>query len=252
MTSLELPRAIDVFSAPAENRLILERAQLFRNLGKEDIDPLLNAFSIREWTSGAVIYAQGAFDHHELFVLLRGRVSITRRSNEGRGRSELIGPGETFGELSVLDPGPHERTATTLTAARVASLDRASYINWALARPHVAERLLRVLARRLRRTDDEVLDLLFVDVGARLAKAIIDMASRFGVSRPRGVEVDHALSQQQLAEMVGTSRETLNKQLNAFVDRGWLSIGRGRFVVRDPARLAARATVGEAPPRISH
>jgi len=236
-------------SASSEDLAILERAQLFRSLAKDDIDPLLNAFSIREWRSGAVIYAQGAVDHHELYVLLSGRVSITRRSNGGRGRSELIGPGETFGELSVLDPGSRERTATTLTGARIASLDRESYINWVLARPHVSERLLRILARRLRRTDDEVLDLLFVDVGARLAKAIIDMTTRFGTATARGIEVDHALSQEQLAELVGTSRETLNKQLNAFVNRGWLTLGRGRFIVREPARLAARGAVGEAPPR---
>jgi CRP-like cAMP-binding protein len=182
----------------------------------------------------------------ELFVVLTGRVAITRRSGTGRGRSELIGPGETFGELSVLDPGPRERTATAMTPVRLAVLDREPYLKWALARPHVAERLLRVLARRLRRTDDEALDLLFVDVGARLAKALTDLVNRFGQPSPTGIVVDHGLSQTQLAEMVGTSRETLNKQLHAFANRGWLTTGRGILVIHNPERLAHRAAITES------
>jgi len=228
------------------DRAIIGRAQLFRGLSDDDVAPLLPQFDYRDLASGTVVYAQGDVGQDELFILLVGRVSIARRTGEGRGRRELIGPGETFGELSVLDPGPRERTATALTAAFAGALSRETYLAWALARPHVAERLLRVLARRLRRTDNEALDLLFVDVGARLAKAITDLATRFGQPTPRGIEVDHGLSQSQLAEMVGTSRETLNKQLHVFVDRGWLTMSRGRLIIGDPVRLAHRASVTES------
>jgi len=228
------------------DRSILSGAQLFRTLHSDDVLPLLDAFHVRDLPAGTTIFEQGDRDEPELYVVLSGRVSITRRIGGGRGRSELIGPGETFGEMSVLDHGPRERTATALTPVRLGALSRESYLGWALVRPHVAERLLRILARRLRRTDDEALDLLFVDVGARLAKALTDLAVRFGQVTPRGILVDHGLSQAQLAEMVGTSRETLNKQLHRFAERGWLTAGRGRLVIRNAERLAHRATVSDA------
>lgn len=227
------------------DRSLLAHSQLFRGVDQPDVDALIAQAESRELPAGADAYRQGTTDEAELYVLFAGRVAITRRTESGRGRSELIGPGEVFGELSVLDPGPRERTATATVDARLAVFSRSSYLEWALARPYVCERLLRVLARRLRRTDDEALDLLFVDVGARLAKALCDMAARFGQQTPNGVLVDHGLSQLQLAELVGTSRETLNKQLQSFANRGWLTSGRGLLVIRDPARLARRAAISE-------
>jgi CRP-like cAMP-binding protein len=98
------------------------------------------------------------------------------------------------------------------------------------------------LARRLQRTDDDALEILFIDVGARLAKALTDLAGRFGRNTRCGVVVDHGLSQTQLAEMVGTTRETLNKQLSGFVQLGWLTSEPGRFVIRESERLELRAS----------
>ncbi len=231
---------------PDADHTVIARSELFRGVASEDVEELTAKAEIREVASGADLYRQGDASEAELYVLLAGKVAITRRTEGGRGRSELLGPGEVFGELSVLDPGPRERTATATVDARVAAVTRPVYLEWALARPYVCERLFRVLARRLRRTDDEALDLLFVDVGARLAKALCDLSSRFGQETPSGILVDHGLSQQQLAEMVGTSRETLNKQLQSFANRGWLTSGRGLLVIREPARLARRAAISEA------
>lgn len=231
---------------PESDRSLLARSELFRGVQPADAEALISQADIRDVPTGADIYVQDDAGPAELFVLLAGRVAITRRTESGRGRSELIGPGEVFGELSVFDPGPRERTATASTDVRLAAVAREAYVAWALARPYICERLLRVLARRLRRTDDEALDLLFVDVGARLAKALCDLASRFGQQTPSGILVDHGLSQQQMAEMVGTSRETLNKQLQSFANRGWLTSGRGLLVIREPERLARRAAISEA------
>jgi CRP/FNR family cyclic AMP-dependent transcriptional regulator len=223
---------------------MLAGAQLFRTLEPTDVEPVLAHFTIRDLPSGTRIFEQGDTDVDEMYVVLSGRIAITRHVDDIRRRSQIIGPGETFGELSVLDPGPRERTAWALTPVRLATISRDDYIAWALARPHVAERLLRILARRLRRTDDEALDLLFVDVGARLARTLVDLASRFGQSTNAGISVEHGFSQSQLAEIVGTSRETLNKQLSGFIERGWITAGRGRFLLKDPERLETRARVG--------
>lgn len=223
------------------DRAVLVASQLFRGLAAADIDALVPAFGVRELPARRAVYRQDEQGGFELFVVLTGRLPITSRTGAGQSRGELVGPGEVFGELSVFDPGPRERTATALTGVRLAVLSRAAFLDWALARPRVSERLLRVLARRLRRTDADALDLLFVDVGARLAKALCELAGRFGQPTASGLLVEHGLSQRQLAEMVGTSRESLNRQLHGFAERGWLVAGRGLVVIRDPDRLARRA-----------
>jgi len=225
-----------------EDRGTLAGAQLFRGLRPDDMEPLLEAFQTRDVPSGVNVSCRGQTGSPELFVVLDGRLSVTRLTMGDRRRTEYVGPGDIFGELSVLGPGARTWTAMTLTPVRLATLDRESYLSWVLVRPHAAERLLRALAHRLEGRDDEALELLFIDVGARLAKALTNLAGRFGKRTSTGVVVEHGLSQTQLAEIVGTTRETLNKRLSEFVQQGWLISERGRFVIRDSEGLEFRAS----------
>ena len=103
------------------------------------------------------------------------------------------------------------------------------------------EQLLRVLARRLRRTNDSVADLIFTDVPGRVAKALLQMADRFGSRESDGLRVKHDLTQEELAQLVGASRETVNKALADFVSRGWLRLEPRSVVIMDIERLSRRA-----------
>jgi CRP-like cAMP-binding protein len=220
----------------------LAGAQLFRGLRPDDLEPLLDAFQTRDFPSGMKVLCPGETGLPELFVVLDGRLAVTRLSMGDHRRAEYVGPGDIFGELSVLGPGPRTWTAMTLTPVRLATLDQENYVSWVFVRPHAAERVLRALAQRLEGREDEALELVFIDVGARLAKALTNLAGRFGKRTSTGVVVEHGLNQTQLAEIVGTTRETLNKRLSEFVQEGWLISERGRFVIRDSEGLEFRAS----------
>ena len=136
------------------------------------------------------------------------------RAHGSAGRENLLavlGPGQMFGELSVFDPGPRSTTATAVTACELRTLEHDELIHGLTDRPEVAQGLLGQLAARLRRANDVVADLVFSDVPGRVAKQLLELAQRFGDKRDDGMHVHHDLTQEELAQLVGASRETVNK-----------------------------------------
>jgi CRP-like cAMP-binding protein len=118
------------------------------------------------------------------------------------GRESLLtimGPSDMFGELSIFDPGPRTSSATTITEVRAVSMDRDALHAWIADRPEIAEQLLRVLARRLRRTNNNLADLIFTDVPGRVAKQLLQLAQRFGTQEGRALRVTHDLTQEEIA-----------------------------------------------------
>jgi CRP-like cAMP-binding protein len=153
----------------------------------------------------------------------------------------VMGPSDMFGELSLFDPGPRTATATVVTDARLASLAHAALRPWLTNRPEIAEQLLRVLARRLRRTNNNLADLIFTDVPGRVAKQLLQLAQRFGTQEAGALRVTHDLTQEEIAQLVGASRETVNKALADFAQRGWLRLEGKSVLIADSERLARRA-----------
>ena len=136
----------------------------------------------------------------QMFIIISGKVKIGGHSRDGReGMFTLRGPSESFGELSVFDPVPRRSTAMALNDVRAAPVDGVRLRAWIADHPGVAERLLRVLARRLRRTDDNLSDLIFTDVSGRLAKQLLHLAQRFGVQEDGAWRLSHDLTQEELA-----------------------------------------------------
>ena len=220
---------------------VLFSAPLFEALDADAARDLRAAMTRRMVPRGHVVFAQGD-PGNRLFVVLDGKVKISRFAPDGREATlALLGPGELFGELSLFDPGPRMATATAVTDATLASLDHAELRPWLRARPEVAEQLLGALARRMRRTNEAMSDLVFSDVPGRVAKALLDLAERFGTEEGRGVRVRHGLTQEGLAELVGASRETVNKALADFAARGWLRLAGRSVLLLDLGRLARRA-----------
>jgi CRP/FNR family transcriptional regulator len=110
-----------------------------------------------------------------------------------------------------------------------------------MTRPEVAEKLLQALARRLRRTEDSMADLIFCDVPARVAKALLDLADKFGTVNGGEMLVVHDMTQEELAQLVGASRETVNKALADFVSREWIRVEQKSVSILDLERLQRRA-----------
>jgi CRP-like cAMP-binding protein len=220
---------------------VLARAGLFQGVAPEAREALASALQHGEYTRGETVFTEGE-QGDTLFIVLTGKVKVGRRAADGRENMlSVMGPSDMFGELSLFDPGPRTATATVLTDARLASLAHAALRPWLNDRPEIAEQLLRVLARRLRRTNDALADLIFTDVPGRVAKALLELAERFGTQEGEGVRVHHDLTQEELAQLVGASRETVNKALADFASRGWMRVDSRAVTILDADRLARRA-----------
>jgi CRP-like cAMP-binding protein len=145
------------------------------------------------------------------------------------------------GELSLFDPGPRTAAAISVSESRLVGLGHDALQPWLLRHPEVAQQLLKALAQRLRRTNEALADLVFSDVPGRVAKSLLDLAARFGRTTDEGVLVAHDLTQEELAQLVGASRETVNKALADFATRGWLRLEARSVVLLDVERLRRRA-----------
>lgn len=222
---------------------ILGRSGIFQGVDPEAAEALAKDMDYIDVRKGDVIFSEGE-PGDSLYIVLSGKVKIGRRAVDGRQNLiAIMGPSDMVGELSLFDPGPRTATATAVTDSRLARLRKQSLRPWLTNRPEIAEQLLRVLARRLRRTNDALADLIFTDVPGRVAKNLLQMASRFGARDGGVLRVTHDLTQEELAQLVGASRETVNKALADFASRGWLRLDGKSVIILDPERLARRARV---------
>ena len=203
---------------------VLKQAPLFRELDGEAAAALAEAMSTINLRRGAVLFHEGDAGD-QLYVVISGKVKLGRSGSGGRENLlAVLGPGQMFGELSVFDPGPRSTTATAVTPVELRCLEHEELAKWLTGRPEVSRALLGQLAERLRRANDVVADLVFSDVPGRVAKALLDLAARFGNPRTEGILVNHDLTQEELAQLVGASRETVNKALADFAARGWIRL----------------------------
>src|SRR5215207_3942249 len=219
----------------------LRQAPLFSGLDDEAAGALESSMEPASLRRGDILFNEGD-DGNKLYVVIDGKIKLGRTSPDGRENLlAILGPGQMFGELSFFDPGPRSATATAVTDADLKSLGHEALSPVLNAHPDVAHALLNQLAGRLRRTNEVVGDLVFSDVPGRVAKALLDLASRFGRRADDGVHVNHDLTQEELAQLVGASRETVNKALADFASRGWLRLEPRSVVILDLERLQRRA-----------
>ncbi|NUT49508.1 MAG: Crp/Fnr family transcriptional regulator [Saccharothrix sp.] len=208
-------------------------------------DPVLHALEAAgealAFDRDHVIFTEGE-PSDRLYFIQSGKVKITRQaSHDKKHMLALFGPSNIFGEVSLYDPKPRGCTATAVTEVHLLSLDRPMLRHWIAHDPNFSEGLLRALARRLRDTHSTVIDSMTNDARGRLAKVLIELAMRFGSRGVNGWWVTHDLKQVELAQLVGATRETVNKVLNDFADRGLLRLVDRGVVILDPERLARRA-----------
>lgn len=219
---------------------VVRNAPLFTALDEAAAASLRGSMDSVKIAKGSVLFAEGDEGDH-LYVIVEGKLKLGTSSGDGRENLlSILGPGEMFGELSLFDPGPRTSTATAVTDAKLLSLGQEKLIPWLAENPQVALQLLARLAQRLRRTNEAVGDLVFSDVPGRVAKALIDLGERFGKQTDEGLFVHHDLTQEELAQLVGASRETVNKALADFAGRNWLKLDGRAVLITDFERLSKR------------
>ncbi len=219
----------------------LSEAPLFEALSDEDSQALRAKVLVVRLDRGERLFAEGD-KGDRLYIILSGKIKLTKAAPDGRENLLSVhGTGEMFGELSLFDPIPRTSSATAITQAELAGLAHDDMRTFLATRPGVAMHLLQALAQRLRRINEVKADLVFTDVPGRVAKALLDLSERFGVQTPDGMQVNHDLTQEELAQLVGASRETVNKALADFAARGWIQLAAKSVLIADTDRLRKRA-----------
>ena len=187
------------------------------------------------------LFSQGETSDR-LYIVISGKVKISYNAPDGREHLRgIVGPPGMVGELSMFDPSPRTASAITLTSVRAVSLDRDTLRAQMSERPELTEQLLRLLTRKLRRTTAKVTDQIFNDVPGRVASELLQLAQQFGTIEDGVVRLAHNLTQQEIAQLAGSSRETTNRALTAFAERGWIRPEVYSMLILDAENLARRA-----------
>ena len=219
----------------------LHKSPLFSALDDEAALSLQKSMVPASVKKGKILFTEGD-PGDRLYVILSGKIKLSHASGDGReSLLAVLGSGEMFGELSLFDPGPRTSTAIAITDAEVLGLGHSDLLPWLTDRPEVAQSLLQSLAHRLRKTNEVLSDLVFADVPGRVAKALLELGEKFGTPSVNGLSVHHDLTQEELAQLVGASRETVNKALADFAGRGWIRLETRSVELLDAERLARRA-----------
>ena len=220
---------------------ILSRAGIFQGVDPVAVQNLIEQMETVRFPRGTTIFEEGE-PGDRLYIITSGKIKLARHAPDGRENLlTVMGPSDMFGELSIFDPGPRTSSAVCVTEVTAATMNSEMLKQWVADHPAIAQQLLRVLARRLRRTNANLADLIFTDVPGRVAKTLLQLANRFGVQEGGALRVNHDLTQEEIAQLVGASRETVNKALATFAHRGWIRLEGKSVLIVDTEPLARRA-----------
>ncbi|OBI07593.1 Crp/Fnr family transcriptional regulator [Mycobacterium sp. E2462] len=198
-----------------------------------------------EFACGQTLFTQGE-PGDRVYLIVEGKVKISLGGSNGRTNVRaILGPSDIVGELAVFDPGPRSCTATAITDVRALWLDRAALRGLMARQPAIAEQLLQALTQRVRETEEQLVELVSSDVAARVARQLLALSRRFGAPEGDALRVTYELSQEELAQLVGADRASVNKALRSFTARGWIQLQGKSLVVTDAEALARRSGTGD-------
>jgi CRP-like cAMP-binding protein len=216
-----------------DKRALLAEHPLFGQLSAEELERLVAYMRLVRHPARTVLFRKGDPGTY-MIVVVRGRIKVCTHSEDGKELVlNLINPGEVVGEIALLDGSDRTADAVTLTDSDLLILERRDFIPFLQRHPDACMKLFAVLCERLRRTSELLEEALFLEGSSRLAKRLVHLAEIFGKPVPGGVKIDISLSQQQLGNMVGMTRESMNKQLKQWRQDGLVRTEDGHYVLTD-------------------
>jgi CRP/FNR family cyclic AMP-dependent transcriptional regulator len=212
-------------------------------LHPHDLRILADKFSPVRYQKGEMIFREGE-PAERLFLIDRGKVKLSITGHTGQEMLiGVLGRGQIFGELAVIDRGSRAMDARAMEATQVHWM--AADVFWTMLenRPALARRLLELMARRLRRADQTSQDLVFFDSPTRLARRLLELAEEHGehVGEGEAIRITVRVTQEEMAQMIGVTRESANRLIASFAQRGWIEWNRGYPIVLRPESLMRRA-----------
>lgn len=224
----------------------LAEIRIFATFPTEDLELIAACMVPGQYGRGELVFRQGD-PGTSLYVIESGRVKIRIVSPEGQELVlAILGPGDFFGELAVLDGQPRSADVVALEACRLLVLHRHDLRRDLEARPHLALQLLSVLSQRLRQVDGVLQDAAFLDLPGRLARVLLRLAANHGEPSPAGTVIPVRLTQVELAGMIGGTRESVSKWMRTFERRGLLRRRGRRITLTNADGLRALARTGAA------
>jgi CRP/FNR family cyclic AMP-dependent transcriptional regulator len=220
---------------------VLRKHPIFSDLDPEAFDQLCRYAKHTTLKRGTTIVSKGD-PGNSLIAVISGTVKISVTSPDGRSAIlNLIGPGEIFGEVAILDGHARTADATANTNCEIYVIDRRDFIPFVRSQPALAMKFIELLCTRLRWTSDQVEEVILQNLPGRLASALLRLTEKHKLA-PAGRTI--AVTQQEISEMVGMTRESINKQLRAWADRKFVRLEHGAIVVLDAASLQAIVDAG--------
>src|SRR3979409_1546636 len=220
---------------------VLRKHPIFCDLEPEAFDQLCRYAKHITLKRGATIVSRGE-PGNSLIAVISGTVKISISSAEGRSAIlNLIGPGEIFGEVALLDGLARTADATANTNCEIYVIDRRDFFPFVRSQPALAMKLIELLCERLRWTSDQVEEVILQNLPGRLASALLRLTEKHKLA-PAGRTI--AVTQQEISEMVGMTRESINKQLRAWAARNWVRLEHGAIVVLNAEILQALVEAG--------
>jgi CRP/FNR family transcriptional regulator, cyclic AMP receptor protein len=218
----------------------LKQLAIFADLAEEDIRDLMAVARRRTFRAGEVIFHRDD-PGQVLYMIKEGKVKICLISPDGQEISlAVLGAGEYFGEFALYDGLPRSADAIAIEKVECYTLQRSDFHNAIMKNPKIAITVLEGLSKRLRNTDQMVENLIFLDVYGRVAKKLLELSDTHGVKVENGTRIDVRLTQQELASMVGASRESVNKVMGYFTDKGYISTDKHRVTLHKITELKRR------------
>jgi CRP/FNR family transcriptional regulator/CRP/FNR family cyclic AMP-dependent transcriptional regulator len=220
---------------PVPDRLTaLKQASFFAELTEPELSTLAQDLIAREFQQGELIFNQGD-QGRVLYLIAEGRVRIFVQGEEGQEKSVILyGPGDVFGDLSAIDERPRSASALAVTDTTLLMLSRENLHKHLRKIPQLALNFIKVLSVRLRYSTEQVYDLSFLDVPGRLARRLLELAERHGVVEPSGgTRINFPLNQSDLAYLVGTTRESINKTMGSFRRQNFIRTQQNYVIILD-------------------
>lgn len=215
----------------------LQLVPFFSKLKPDEVNTLARRLILRRFNNGQIIFHHGD-PGGLLYIITKGKVKITHSTPEGQeAMLAIMGKGDFFGELALLDDSPRSATAEAIGYTETLTLHREEFMRFIQDNPDFSLHVLHTLAKHIRRLNSQLSDIFFLDLPARLARQLLQLSEQHGVETDEGMQIQISLTQTDLAEMTGATRVSINKALGRFRRAGWVKVSGRKFTILNQEEL---------------